>query len=45
MLSVDENGAVVATGDGAICVIKVRADAGKVTAAEAGLEAGAKLGG
>ncbi len=45
VLSVDDDGAVVATGDGAIRVIKVRADAGKVTAAEAGLEAGAKLGG
>ena len=44
ILSVDEDGAVVATGDGAIRVIKVRADAGKVTAAEAGLETGAKLG-
>ena len=45
VLSVDDDGAVVATGDGAIRVIKVRADAGKVTAAEAGLAAGAKLGG
>ena len=35
---------IFATGDGAIRVIKVRADAGKLTAAEAGLEAGAKLG-
>ena len=48
VLSLDDGGAVVATGDGAIRVIKVRADAGKVTAGEyaaaAGLEAGSKLG-
>ncbi len=48
VLSIDDNGAVVATADGAICVLKVRADAGKVPALEyaasAGLEAGAKLG-
>jgi methionyl-tRNA formyltransferase len=48
VLSLDDEGAVVATGDGAIRVIKVRADAGKVTAGEyaaaAGLEAGSKLG-
>jgi methionyl-tRNA formyltransferase len=48
VLSLDDDGAVVATGDGAIRVVKVRADAGKVTAGEyaaaAGLEAGSKLG-
>ena len=48
VLSLDDDGALVATGDGAIRVIKVRADAGKVTAGEyaaaAGLEAGSKLG-
>ncbi len=48
VLSIDDSGAVIATGDGAICVIKVRADAGKLTTAEyaaaAGLEVGSKLG-
>ncbi len=44
ILSIDEAGATVATGDGAIRVMKVRADAGKIAAAEAGLEVGAKLG-
>ena len=48
VLSIDDDGVVVATADGAIRVIKVRADAGKVTALEyatsAGLEAGSKLG-
>jgi methionyl-tRNA formyltransferase len=48
VLSIDDSGAVVATGDGAIRVIKLRADAGKVTAAEyaaeSGLEIGARLG-
>ena len=48
VLSLDDNGAVVATDDGAICVIKVRADAGKLAtaeyAAQAGLEVGSKLG-
>ncbi len=48
VLSIDDDGAVIATGDGAIRVIKVRADAGKLTTAEyaavAGLEAGSKLG-
>ena len=45
ILSVDDSGATIATGDGAIRVMKVRADAGKIAASEAGLEAGAKLGG
>jgi methionyl-tRNA formyltransferase len=48
VLSIDDSGAVVATGDGAIRVIKLRAEAGKVTAAEyaaeSGLEIGARLG-
>jgi phage terminase large subunit-like protein len=48
VLSIDDGGVVVATADGAIRVMKVRADAGKVTAAEyaatAGLEVGSKLG-
>ena len=48
VLSIDDSGATVATGDGAICVIKVRADAGKLAtadyAAQAGLEVGSKLG-
>ncbi|MDH3760923.1 MAG: methionyl-tRNA formyltransferase [Gammaproteobacteria bacterium] len=48
VLSIDDSGAVIATGDGAIRVIKLRADAGKVTAAEyaaeSGLEVGARLG-
>jgi methionyl-tRNA formyltransferase len=48
VLSIDDSGAVVATGDGAIRVIKLRAEAGKVTAAEyaaeSGLEVGARLG-
>jgi len=48
VLSIDDGGATVATGDGAICVIKVRADAGKLAtadyAAQAGLEVGSKLG-
>lgn len=48
VLSLDDSGAVIATGDGAIRVIKVRADAGKLTtleyAAQASLEVGSKLG-
>jgi methionyl-tRNA formyltransferase len=48
LLSIDDNGVVIATGDGAIRVMKVRADAGKIPAREyavsAGLEVGAKLG-
>lgn len=48
VLSIDDSGAVVATADGAIRVMKVRADAGKVPvleyAATAGLETGSKLG-
>ncbi len=48
VLSIDDGSAVIATADGSIKVIKVRADAGKVTAAEyaatSGLEAGSKLG-
>ncbi len=49
VLSVDDEGIVVATADGAIRIMKVRADAGKLAAAEyatqAGLGAGAVLGG
>ena len=48
VVSVDDDGILVATADGAIRIMKVRADAGKLTAAEyaaeAGLEAGARLG-
>jgi methionyl-tRNA formyltransferase len=48
VLSIDDSGVLVATADGAIRVIKVRADAGKLLsadyAAEAGLEVGSKLG-
>lgn len=48
VLSIDDSGAVVATADGAIRIMKVRADAGKVPvseyAASAGLETGSKLG-
>ena len=48
VLSIDDSGAVIATGAGAIRVMKVRADAGKVAAADyaaaAGLEVDSKLG-
>jgi methionyl-tRNA formyltransferase len=48
VLAVDETGVLVATADGAIRLMKVRADAGKVSAAEyasaAGLEVGSTLG-
>jgi methionyl-tRNA formyltransferase len=48
VISIDDAGAVIATADGSIRVMKVRADAGKVSAIEyaasAGLEAGSKLG-
>jgi len=48
VLAVDADGVVVATADGAIRIIKVRADAGKLGAAEyaatAGLEVGSSLG-
>ena len=48
VLAVDDAGVLVATADGAIRIMKVRADAGKVTAAEyasaAGLEVGSILG-
>jgi len=48
VLALDDDGIVVATADGAIRVMKVRADAGKVGAAEyaatAGLEVGSELG-
>ena len=48
VLSIDGSGVVIATGVGAIQVIKVRADAGKVEAADyaavAGLEVGSRLG-
>ncbi len=48
VLSIDDSGAVIATGDGSIRVMKVRADAGKLAAAdfaaESGLEVGSKLG-
>ncbi len=48
VLSIDDDGMVVATADAAIRVIKVRADAGKLTAteyaAQAGLEPGSMLG-
>ena len=48
VLSVDDDGIVVATADGAVRIMKVRADAGKLPANEfasaAGLEAGSTLG-
>jgi hypothetical protein len=48
VLAVDDAGVLVATADGAIRLMKVRADAGKVSAAEyasaAGLEVGSTLG-
>ncbi len=47
VLAIDGSGAVIATGAGAVQVIKVRADAGKVEAvdyaAAAGLEVGSRL--
>ena len=48
VLELDESGFVVATADGAVRIMKVRADAGKVTGAEyaaaSGLEVGLVLG-
>jgi methionyl-tRNA formyltransferase len=48
VLAIDASGAVIATGAGAVQVIKVRADAGKVEAADyaaaADLEVGSRLG-
>jgi len=48
VLAVDDGGVVVATADGAIRIMKVRADAGKLGAAEyaatAGIEVGSRLG-
>jgi methionyl-tRNA formyltransferase len=48
ILAIDDAGIVVATADGAIRIQKVRADAGKLAAAEyagtAGLEVGSTLG-
>jgi methionyl-tRNA formyltransferase len=48
VISIDDAGAVIATADGSIRVMKVRADAGKLSAIEyaasAGLEVGSKLG-
>jgi methionyl-tRNA formyltransferase len=48
VLAVDDEGVVVATADGAIRIMKVRADAGKLAASEfasdAGLEVGSTLG-
>jgi methionyl-tRNA formyltransferase len=48
VLSIDDSGVVIATGDGSIRVMKVRADAGKVAASDyaaaAGLSVGATLG-
>jgi methionyl-tRNA formyltransferase len=49
VVSIDDSGLVVATADGAIRIMKLRADAGKLAAAEyaaeVGLAAGMKLGG
>lgn len=49
IVSIDDGGLVVATADGAIRIMKLRADAGKLPAAEyaseVGLAAGMKLGG
>jgi methionyl-tRNA formyltransferase len=48
VISIDDAGAVIATADGSIRVMKIRADAGKVSAIEyaasAGMEVGSKLG-
>lgn len=45
VLSVSDDGAVIAASNGAVCAIRVRPDgAGKIAAAEAGLEAGEILG-
>lgn len=48
VVSIDDNGLVVSTADGAIRIMKVRADAGKMTAkeyaSEAGLAVGTRLG-
>jgi methionyl-tRNA formyltransferase len=48
VISIDDAGAVIATADGSIRVMKVRADAGKLPtieyAASAGLEVGSKFG-
>ena len=48
VLALDDDAVTIATGDGAIRVMKVRADAGKLTAAEyasaAGLAVGARFG-
>ena len=44
LLSINDSGMQVATGDGSINVMKVRADAGKLTAAEYATEAGLKVG-
>ena len=48
MLAIDDDGIVIAAGEASIRVMKVRADAGKLSAAEyaasAGLEVGTKLG-
>ena len=46
VLSAGEDGAVIAAGRGAVCAIRVRPEgAGKIAAAEAGLEPGEVLGG
>jgi hypothetical protein len=48
VISIDDAGAVIATADGSIRVMKVRADSGKLSVIEyatsAGLEVGSKLG-
>ena len=45
VVSVNEDGAVIAAADGVICAVRVRPEgAGKIAAAEAGLEAGEVLG-
>ena len=44
VLSIDESGVTVATGDGSICVMKVRADAGKLAAADYAAEVGLEVG-
>ncbi len=46
VLSVSENGAVIAAAGGAVCAVRVRPEgAGKIAASEAGLEPGEVLGG
>ncbi len=44
VLSIDDSGAVVATADGSIRIMKVRADAGKLAAADFAVASGLRIG-